>query len=286
MAIKEYSRARDGEKKLSPSFRVREFACNDGSDPVMIDEELVVVLQCIREHFGKPLHITSGYRTGSYNARPDVNGSKTSQHLLGTGGRLLGGGGNDRRRGGLRREAAAGAGRHWTLPQGQSPPQAENRLGACGHPTEKEQMDIIKEKRTMKNQVCTIIGIVGGAIATAFGGWDTALAALVTFMAIDYITGLMVAGIFHTSRKTESGALESLAGWKGLCRKGVTLLVVLVACQLDKVMGSSFIRDAAIIGFMANEAISIIENAGLMGVPIPEVITQAVDVLRKKGKEE
>lgn len=135
----------------------------------------------------------------------------------------------------------------------------------------------------MKNEVCTIIGIVGGAIATAFGGWDTALAALVTFMAIDYITGLMVAGIFHTSRKTESGALESLAGWKGLCRKGVTLLV---ACQLDKVMGSSFIRDAAIIGFMANEAISIIENAGLMGVPIPEVITQAVDVLRKKGKEE
>ena len=104
----------------------------------------------------------------------------------------------------------------------------------------------------MKNQVCTIIGIVGGAIATAFGGWDTALAALVTFMAIDYITGLMVAGIFHTSPKTESGALESLAGWKGLCRKGVTLLVVLVACQLDKVMGSSFIRDAAIIGFMAN----------------------------------
>ena len=138
----------------------------------------------------------------------------------------------------------------------------------------------------MKNEVCTIIGIVGGAIATAFGGWDTALAALVTFMAIDYITGLMVAGIFHTSPKTESGALESLAGWKGLCRKGVTLLVVLVACQLVKVMGSSFIRDAAIIGFMANEAISIIENAGLMGVPIPETITQAVDVLWKKGKEE
>ena len=138
----------------------------------------------------------------------------------------------------------------------------------------------------MKNEVCTIIGIVGGAIATAFGGWDTALAAPVTFLAIDYITGLMVAGIFHTSPKTESGALESLAGWKGLCRKGVTLLVVLVACQLDKVMGSSFIRDAAIIGFMANEAISIIENAGLMGVPIPETITQAVDVLWKKGKEE
>ena len=81
MAIKEYSRARDGEKKLSPSFRVREFACGDGSDPIMIDEELVVVLQCIREHFGKPVHITSGYRTTEHNAA--VGGSKSSQHLLG-----------------------------------------------------------------------------------------------------------------------------------------------------------------------------------------------------------
>lgn len=83
MGIETYSLAKDGEKKLSANFRVREFACKDGSDPIMIDEELVVVLQRIREHFGKPLHITSGYRTGSYNARPDVNGSKTSQHLLG-----------------------------------------------------------------------------------------------------------------------------------------------------------------------------------------------------------
>lgn len=83
MAIKEYSCTRDGEKFLGPNFRVREFACRDGSDPVMIDAELVVLLQCIREHFGKPLHITSGYRTASYNARPDVNGSKSSQHLLG-----------------------------------------------------------------------------------------------------------------------------------------------------------------------------------------------------------
>lgn len=136
------------------------------------------------------------------------------------------------------------------------------------------------------NEVCTMIGIVGGAIATAFGGWDTALVALVIFMAIDYVTGLVVAGIFHASPKTESGALESLAGWKGLCRKGMTLLVVLVACQLDKVMGYSFIRDAAIIGFMANEAISIIENAGLMGVPIPEGVMQAVEVLKKKSREE
>lgn len=81
MAIKEYSLKRDGEKQLSPNFKVREFACNDGSDVIMIDQELVIVLQCIREHFGKALHITSGFRTANYNNI--VGGSKNSQHLLG-----------------------------------------------------------------------------------------------------------------------------------------------------------------------------------------------------------
>ena len=80
--------------------------------------------------------------------------------------------------------------------------------------------------------------------------------------------------------------LESRAGWKGLCRKGVTLLVVLVACRLDLVMGSSFIRDAVVIAFIANETISIIENVGLMGVPIPEVIVRAIEVLKQKTEDE
>ena len=73
---------------------------------------------------------------------------------------------------------------------------------------------------------------------------------------------------------------------KGLCRKGVSLLVVLVACRLDMIMGSNFIRDATVIAFIANETISIIENAGLMGVPIPSVITKAIEVLKKKSERE
>ena len=84
------------------------------------------------------------------------------------------------------------------------------------------------------------------------------------FMGIDYVTGLIVAGVFHNSEKTTNGALESRVGWKGLCRKGVTLLIVLVGCRLDVVMGSNFIRDAVVIAFIVNETISIIENAGLM----------------------
>ena len=117
----------------------------------------------------------------------------------------------------------------------------------------------------MKDGICTAIGVVGSTIASFFGGFDAALITLLIFMGVDYATGLIVAGVFHKSEKTENGALESRAGWKGLCRKGVSLLVVLVACRLDMIMGSNFIRDATVIAFIANETISIIENAGLMG---------------------
>lgn len=137
----------------------------------------------------------------------------------------------------------------------------------------------------MKNGLCTVIGTVGGFIASLFGGWDTALATLLIFMAVDYATGLIVAGVFHKSQKTESGALESRAGWKGLCRKGTSLLVVLVAYRLDLVIGSNFVKDATIIAFIANETISIIENAGLMGAPIPAVIVKAIDVLKQKADD-
>ena len=82
MAIKEYSLRKDGARQLSPNFRVREFRCRDGTDAVLIGEELVVVLQCIREHFGAKVHITSGYRTAAYNATLP-GASKTSQHIQG-----------------------------------------------------------------------------------------------------------------------------------------------------------------------------------------------------------
>jgi toxin secretion/phage lysis holin len=137
----------------------------------------------------------------------------------------------------------------------------------------------------MKEGFLTVCGVIGAAIASLFGGWDAALTTLVIFMAIDYVTGLIVAGVFQKSTKSEHGALESRAGWKGLCKKGVTLLIVLVACQLDKIIGSGFIRDAVVIAFIGNETISIVENAGLMGVPIPAVIIKAIEILNKKGEE-
>ena len=138
----------------------------------------------------------------------------------------------------------------------------------------------------MKEGICTGIGMIGGLIATLFGGWDAGLTTLIVFMAIDYLSGLAVAGIFHASKKTKTGALESGTGWKGICKKGMTLLFVLIAYRLDLVIGTNYIRDAVIVGFVANELISIVENAGLMGVPMPAVITKAIDILQKKSQSE
>ena len=91
--------------------------------------------------------------------------------------------------------------------------------------------------------------------------------------------------VFKKSSKSKSGTLESRAGWKGLCRKGMVLLFVLIAVRLDLLMGTSYLRDTVCIAFIANEAVSIVENAGLMGVPIPEVICKTIEVLEEKGRD-
>ncbi|WP_341473491.1 phage holin family protein [Eubacterium maltosivorans] len=143
----------------------------------------------------------------------------------------------------------------------------------------------------MENMIAkgpVIMGITGtilSTVATYFGGWDTALQTLVILMLIDYVTGLIVAGVFKNSTKTETGALESKAGFKGLLRKGVALMVVLIACRLDMLIGTNFVRDAAVIAYCINEILSIVENAGLMGVPIPEPITKAIEILKNKNEE-
>ena len=141
----------------------------------------------------------------------------------------------------------------------------------------------------MKSLICSISGAVGAGVAYAFGGWDASIITLLVFMGIDYITGLIVAGVFHKSNKTETGALESRAGWKGLIKKGVTLVFIIVAVRLDILTaqlglleGGNYVRDAVCIAFIINELISIVENAGLMGVPIPSIIKKAIELLKTK----
>ena len=127
----------------------------------------------------------------------------------------------------------------------------------------------------MKEMICTGAGLVGAAISGFIGGLDLALKALCIFMAIDYISGLICAGVFHRSPKT--------ACWKGLVRKCMALLMVLVAHLLDLLLGTAFVKDGVCTAFIVSEVISITENAGLMGVPMPAVMQNAIEMLQKKG---
>jgi len=143
----------------------------------------------------------------------------------------------------------------------------------------------MEKTNVVKTILFGIIGIVGSYLSKLFGGWDMVLETLLIFMIVDYITGIILAGVFKKSPKTESGALESKAGWKGLCRKGMTLLYVLVAAQMDKIAGTEVIRNAVAIGFICNEGLSIIEHGGLMGLPYPQKLKDAIELLKNKGSD-
>ena len=134
----------------------------------------------------------------------------------------------------------------------------------------------------MKETFCTAFGVIGAALAAAFGGWDAAMTALMVCISVDYISGSLVALVFHKSTKSETGAYNSAYGLKGLCKKGLMLLFVLVAVQIDLLLGSEYVRDAVCIGFCSNEILSIVENLGHAGVPMPQAVVKALEQLQKK----
>ena len=134
----------------------------------------------------------------------------------------------------------------------------------------------------MKESLCTAAGLMGAALSWTFGGWDAALTALMICISVDYISGSLVALVFHNSSKSASGAYNSAYGLKGLCKKGLMLLFVLVAVQIDRLLGADYVRDAVCIGFCSNEILSITENLGLAGVPMPQAVVKALEQLQKK----
>lgn len=136
----------------------------------------------------------------------------------------------------------------------------------------------------MKEYITSVLALMGGGLSWAIGGFDAAVLCLVIAMGADYITGLIVAGVFHNSPKTEGGRLDSRVGWKGLARKFVTILIVVVANLADVVMGTEGIRTAVCIGFFANECLSLVENAGHMGLRIPAKLKDAVEELFSIGE--
>ncbi len=135
----------------------------------------------------------------------------------------------------------------------------------------------------IKNCVLAAIAAVGTFIANALGGWDAAMKLLVAMMAVDYITGWLVAAVWKRSPKSASGALNSNAGFKGLCKKGAILLVVWIGTMLDSTYGGAYIRTAVILFFIGNEGLSVLENLGLMGVPYPKFLNKMLEALQEQG---
>ena len=134
----------------------------------------------------------------------------------------------------------------------------------------------------MKEDICTVAGVVGGFVAMLLGGWDSAMITLVIFMGVDFVTGFIGAAI-GKSKHSWTGRLSSKAGWYGLAKKFCTLLIIVVAVRIDILIGTTYVRDATCIGFCVNELLSIVENTSLMGVPYPDAIKKAIDVLQKKA---
>lgn len=140
---------------------------------------------------------------------------------------------------------------------------------------------------TTKNMALVVLAFVGATISDMMGGWTQDLTTLVIFMCVDYASGWIAAAVFKKSTKTETGTLSSVAGFKGLAKKGAELLVVLVAARLDLMAGDGHIvRNMTVIFLLGNEGLSILENLGLMGVPIPAFIKNALQALKDKSETE
>lgn len=134
----------------------------------------------------------------------------------------------------------------------------------------------------MWDKILKGICLVAGMIAGLYGEWTAALTILAVMMAVDYITGVLVA-ITGKSPKTDGGGLSSKVGFVGIAKKGFIMLIVLVATQLDKAIGntSMVFQTATIFYYIANEGLSILENADLMGVPFPRWIKEKLETMRE-----
>ena len=136
-----------------------------------------------------------------------------------------------------------------------------------------------------KNVILFALSMLGSFVVEFLGGVDTVLIALLLFMAVDYITGMAVAFIFHKSKKTQGGGASSKEGFKGIVKKICMLLLVGLAHELDIIMGVDYTRAMAILFFIGNEGLSVLENMGLMGVKYPAFLIKALEALRDEEQK-
>ena len=139
------------------------------------------------------------------------------------------------------------------------------------------------DANVIKNGILAGLAVFGSFVANALGGWDASLQVLIALMVADYITGVLVAAVWHKSSKSSSGTLNSVAGFKGILKKCAILLLVWIGVLLDNATGANYIRTAVVLVFIGDEGISLRENLGLMGVPFPAFLQRAPEARRDKG---
>lgn len=141
------------------------------------------------------------------------------------------------------------------------------------------------DANVIKNGILAGLAVFGSFAANALGGWDASLQVLIALMVADYITGVLVAAVWHRSTKSATGALDSKAGFQGILKKGMILVLVWLGVLLDHATGANYIRTAIVIFFIGNEGISLLENLGLMGVPYPAFLKKALEALHDQGDQ-
>lgn len=121
---------------------------------------------------------------------------------------------------------------------------------------------------------------ISGYVTELNGGWNMLIIVLVIAMVIDFISGILLAGVFAKSGKTEKGRIKSSTGFIGVSKKVMVLFLVMISYGIDLVVGTDFICNGVIVAYIIIESVSIVENAGMMGVPIPAKLKQGIELLK------
>ena len=136
----------------------------------------------------------------------------------------------------------------------------------------------------LKNIVSLVTGTIGSLLINLIGKPTDDLIILIVLLIIDLIVGFLISAIWQKSTKTGSGKLSSSVMFKGIVKKFFTLVIVVIAFQIDKLLVMNVIRHIVIIAFIVEEILSITENIAITGIKIPTIITKALDVLEKEVK--
>lgn len=129
-----------------------------------------------------------------------------------------------------------------------------------------------------------LVGSCCGFLSAFLGEFTVGIKSLLIFISLDILTGFLCALVFRKSPKTETGGISSRVAFKGFCQKVFIIALVGVAHRIDLLLGVNYLRDASVFAFLSSELISIVENAGAIGVPIPKMLKDSIDILNRKSE--